>query len=202
VSSQPTFHNRINRQVETTEGEVLWVSRSVAVVGEICLYCQEDQSWYVLLGKRGSATPDFQGFWGLPCGYLDWDESLCQALIRETWEECGVYLPGLSTAESFITSQSSLVSEGHFNDQPWAISDRTDNSKQNISMHYLVAFSWRCAPFPTVSMDHCEPGEVDAVGWEALPRAMEMQLAFNHQQRLQQAWLEKQKIFAALEITS
>lgn len=43
----------------------------------------------ILLIKRG-AEP-FKDFWALPGGYVDWDETVEEAVAREVSEEIGVY---------------------------------------------------------------------------------------------------------------
>src|SRR4030042_984708 len=70
-------------------GESLWYSRAVAVVGLILAH-DYIWDWYVLANKRGKNTPDFQGYWSLPCGYLDFNETCEEAIIREIFEETGL----------------------------------------------------------------------------------------------------------------
>lgn len=65
-----------------------WYSRSVAVVGIIQAH-DRHWEWHVLATKRGKGVPDFKGFWCLPCGYLDFNETTEQALHREVFEETG-----------------------------------------------------------------------------------------------------------------
>ena len=66
-----------------------WYSRSVAVVGIIFLVSLEE-GIHVLANKRGKGTPDYQGYWNMPCGYLDFNETCEQAIIREIFEETGL----------------------------------------------------------------------------------------------------------------
>ena len=42
----------------------------------------------ILLVKR--AKPPYKGSWVLPGGYIDWNETAEQAVVRELWEETGV----------------------------------------------------------------------------------------------------------------
>ena len=72
-----------------------WISRSVAVCPIVVVWKHFNNEWhyYVLINKRGQGTPDFQGCWNFPCGYLDWDETTSQACSREVLEECRVYIP-------------------------------------------------------------------------------------------------------------
>ena len=70
------------------DGKTYWISRSIAVA--VFLYAEHDGKLYVLANKRGSGTPDFQGYWNCPCGYLDYDETLKECACREVMEETGV----------------------------------------------------------------------------------------------------------------
>lgn len=185
----PNFKNRPNRPIPTPDGETVWVSRSVALVGQVCVYNAHHKQWYVLLVKRGTGTPDFQGYWCLPCGYLDWDETLTEGFLREVFEETGLYLPALSQHLHFGFSHSSLTQPDYAQaDQtqtmPWAISDNPGNGKQNISMHFAVLFTWHHDSLPDLSDAHCEPNEVADLQWAPIEEAMAMTMAFNHQQRV------------------
>ena len=46
--------------------------------------------WYILANRRGSGTPDFNGYWNLPCGYIEGNEIAKNACSREVAEECGI----------------------------------------------------------------------------------------------------------------
>ena len=76
------------------KGEILWSGRYVAVSCVILAHevVNDNECWFVLANKRGSGTPDDQGKWNMPCGYLDGGESATAACARETAEECGVYI--------------------------------------------------------------------------------------------------------------
>ena len=82
--------SRENRMIKGENGEELWISRSVVV---ICVVARitDDNKIEILAEKRGplvSAT----GQWCFPCGYLDYDEDLTDAVIREVQEETGYTL--------------------------------------------------------------------------------------------------------------
>ena len=76
------FENKENTCHTTLEGDVVWKSRSVAVVGMIIALHKGER--YVILGKRGKALPNAVGQWCMPCGFLDWNESAEDAVVRET----------------------------------------------------------------------------------------------------------------------
>lgn len=73
------------------KGETLWSGRYCAV--SCVVLAKENNKWYVLINKRGKGTPDDQGKWNMPCGYLDGGESATEACSREVAEECGVNIP-------------------------------------------------------------------------------------------------------------
>lgn len=82
--------SRENRMIKGENGEELWISRSVVV---LCVVARitDDNKIEIIAEKRGplvSAT----GRWCFPCGYLDYDEDLTDAVIREVQEETGYTL--------------------------------------------------------------------------------------------------------------
>lgn len=83
-----TFINMKNFPLLDENGKEWWISRSIAVTG--CIFTFLNGKWCVLANKRGEGTPDFQGMWNMPCGYLDFDETTAQAVIREVYEETGI----------------------------------------------------------------------------------------------------------------
>jgi 8-oxo-dGTP pyrophosphatase MutT (NUDIX family) len=82
----PQFKNVQNRKIVSEEGEEIWISRAVAVV--VLLVCKGK----VLVTVRGKKM-DAAGKLCLPCGYLDYNETLEEAASRELYEECNVYVP-------------------------------------------------------------------------------------------------------------
>lgn len=44
----------------------------------------------VLANRRGEGTPDFQGYWNCPCGFLERDETSQEGIAREIAEECNI----------------------------------------------------------------------------------------------------------------
>ena len=90
------FKNKEN-EVLVIDGKEIWLSRAVAVVATVAVFFENEM--YILLNKRGTGTPDFQGYWNLPCGYLDYNETTGEAPLREVWEECGVDIDGKDSRE-------------------------------------------------------------------------------------------------------
>lgn len=177
----PAFKNKENPRHIINDSPV-WLSRASAVVAEIILINAITKEPYILLGKRGEKTPDFQGYWCLPCGYLDWDETLPEAVLREVYEECGLYLPNIPLHNKFldVLENSELLYENTVNHaQPWHVNS-TAKSKQNISLHYKTLVFWEGDEFPKLSYEFAEEGEVSDLQWFKLSDALKEKLAFNH----------------------
>lgn len=164
------FNNRHNECITHADRE-LWISRACTVVATVI--CYVDNLPYVLLGKRGIGCPDEVGKWNLPCGYLDWDETLAEAMVREIYEETGL---NISKAQSEALS----ISTSHM-EQPWKVSSNISgraNSKQNVSNHFALVYAAK--QLATLSMDYCEPDEVEEVRWVPLEEIHQYDYAFNH----------------------
>ena len=69
-------------------GKTYWISRSVAVA--VTVFTHVDGELCVLANKRGKGLPNHVGEWNVVSGYIDYDESLKDACVREVKEETGV----------------------------------------------------------------------------------------------------------------
>ena len=70
------------------DGKEYWISRAVAVC--CAVFKIKDNNIYVLTEIRGKGAADFQGKYCMPCGYLDYDETVSEACAREVFEETGM----------------------------------------------------------------------------------------------------------------
>ena len=181
-----TFRNRPNRKLELDNGETVWISRSCAVVAEVLLFQCDSKEWYVLLGKRGNNVPDYKNCWGLPCGYLDWDETTYEAFLREVWEETSLYLPELLKSSN-CSSCTGIVERGA-SSYPAAckISERSTGPTQNISFHFKAIVHWSSDSLPKLGIENAEEGEATEANWIKLSEAIDMDLAFSHSNRLRE----------------
>lgn len=176
----PKFNNTHNEEVTLADGRVIWISRSSAVTTTVL--CRSAGKFYILLGKRGVGCPDEVGKWNLPCGYLDWDETLSEAAIREVFEETGVNL-------SAIPKTSILLQHMQ---QPWRVnSGHSSGSKQNVSHHFYIAFD--AAELPATSTEFCEPNEIDELQWREINNLHGLDYAFGHDE-IMQDFLSRQEI--------
>ena len=139
------------------EGKTYWVSRSVAVT--CFVFAPIDGEWCVLANLRGPNTPDFQGYWNCPCGYLDYDETTEEAAVREVYEETGVKL-------------KNILFFG-FNDSP-------SSNKQNVVFYYYSIL----LETPSVNLNSASRGgeenEVSEIKWIPLNEINCYKWAFDH----------------------
>ena len=163
----PKFTSTPNRCV-VVDGEEIWISRSITVLAILVVI--QDGSAYVPLNKRGPDLPSEVGKWCLAGGYLDYDETIGGAVIREVWEELGLDLQELQSTHKLLGSL----------DQPSLVFSEPRRS-QNVTMHYpLMVFLNPGCDLPPLN-PQVGKGEVMEVGWFPLDEALEMNLAFSHQ---------------------
>lgn len=164
--TDPVFKNRLNQSHVLEDGRILWESRSCAVMAVVEAVSYTKKETYVALGRRGPGVPDEQGKLCLPCGYIDWDENAFDAIRREVWEELGLDVQD--------------EHEWDYEPQPWWVQSEPNASRQNITMRFW--FRRFCEELPELSADNCEPGEVEELIWVPYKEAINMELAFNHQE--------------------
>lgn len=141
-------------------GKTLWYSRSVAVT--LFTYCKNSEGeWCVLANKRGKGTPDYQGYWNCPCGYLDFNENSCQGARRECKEETGIDIP---------LNKIQVVEVN---------SDPTQN-RQNVSIRHTAILDGTTKDWSNFSKEFMEEGEVEDITWIPLSRIKEYDWAFEH----------------------
>lgn len=144
------------------EGKTYWISRSVAVT--CFVFAPVNGEWCVLANQRGLDTPDFQGYWNCPCGYLDFDETTAHAAIRETYEETGVVLNDVKL---------------------WKVMDSPKENRQNIVFRYYAIVPNAIKPNSDTELRGGESNEVLAVSWIPVKMLDQHQWAFNHDKAIQ-----------------
>ena len=147
----------MNRQGYNEDGSKgPWFSRSVAVATAVLL--NDNGQWYVLANQRGSGTPDYQGYWNLPCGYLDYNEDAQTAAMREVYEETGIKLSSV---------------------QPFGHSTDPKENRQNICFFFVGMLNGSVEQYQ-FSKDNMEEGEVEGIQWLPLEKCDTLQWAFDH----------------------
>jgi len=163
------FNNRPNKSYKI-DGKEIWESRSPALVGVVIVKYNERN--YVLIGQRGPGAADNHGLWNVPCGYLDWNESGTNGIIREIYEETGLNIKGIRNVDIFSYDLS----------QPFYVNTKPNENRQNVSLSYGIYFE--CEELPKLTTDHCEPGEVSDVKWVEVNQLDVFDFAYNHNERI------------------
>ena len=144
------------------EGKTYWISRAIGVAGYI--FCYKDEL-LVLANKRGKGTPDFQGYWNCPCGYLDFDETTAQACSREIQEETNLYI-----------NPNTLVL--------YNVEDDPSANKQNVTFRFYSFCTNDCYESQKIYAKGEEEDEVDDVKWIPVSQLNDYKWAFNQKRTI------------------
>ena len=178
MTQQTRYNSRPNECVKVGDREI-WISRSCAVAMTIIV--KYEGTLYCLMGQRGKGCPDEVGRWVLPCGYLDWDESLAGAAMRELLEETG-----FDYTEFQQMNSDSIVLSNFEDGQPWAVHSDKSGVKQNITHHFgaYIELPKRSWGLPQLTSEYCEPDEVDELKWIKLDDLWRYDIGFSHDKRI------------------
>ena len=151
--------------IDKDSGREYWISRSIAAV--VCITAKSIHGdSYVLAVQRGKGTPDpeYVGAYCMPCGYLDYDETIAQAAQREVKEETGLTFP---------ISDFKLVS---INDNPLG------DKRQNVTFRYLVKSDIPIEDLELLfTTKNSEKDEVSSIRFIKLSDIEIYKWAFNHE---------------------
>lgn len=150
-------------------GKTLWSGRYCAVCGVVLFYNEDTGETFALANKRGNGTPDYQGFWNLPCGFLEANESGQQGVAREVYEETG------------LAVDSDLFELFGVETEP----EKSNNG--NVSIRYIAYLYGTELPKLKYKNINGEEGEVEDVKWINIANQeyAEYEWAFNHQEILE-----------------
>ena len=143
-------------------GEVEWVARNIAALVMVTGYDKKGES-YVLANKRGPNTPDpeFRGCWCMPCGYLDYNETIREAAAREVFEETGIKIIPKNLILFYI------------NDIP------EEDKRQNVTFRYHYIVKDYIEDIKLTSKNS-EEKEVSDIKWIPMKEVKDYKWAFNH----------------------
>ena len=151
--------------IDKATGREHWISRSIAAV--VCIIAKDKSGdEYVLAVQRGKGTPDpeYVGKYCMPCGYLDYDETVAQAAQREVKEETGLTFP---------VTDFKLVT---INDNPF------DDKRQNVTFRYLVKSDVLVNELELMfTTKNSEKDEVSGIRFIKLSNIELYEWAFNHE---------------------
>jgi len=177
------FNNRPNTEHKVGDQSV-WESRSVAVncviVATSPVYTEEP---FVLIAKRGTGAADFQGLWNVVAGYLDYDETTSEAVVREAYEETNIDLYSIL---SMREDKKNYVVHDYIKKE-WGTNSDTTNNRQNISFRYGIYFVMEdFINKIELSDKNSEPNEVGDIKWIPVSKVDDYDFAFNHDQLIKQ----------------
>jgi len=155
------FNNKQNEILRDEKGKIHWISRSVAVVAVV-----KWQDKFLVL-KRGPivSNPDK---WCSPCGYLDWNESASECVVREIYEETGINLRNYQVSGLEVPYE--VVTEPKVN---W---------KQDIAIHFIITIHSETEP--KYDLSSVDPGETLDIKWITADELPNYNFAFNHDKRI------------------
>lgn len=158
-------------------GREFWISRSIAAV--VCILAKDLRgNRYVLAVQRGEGTPDpeYVGAYCMPCGYLDFDETVKEAAQREVKEETGITFP---------ISDFKLI---NINDNP------NSDKRQNVTFRFLVKSEVPIEDLgKLITTKNAEKDEVSDVTFIKLSEINNFRWAFNHEELIKEISFEKEK---------
>lgn len=138
----------------TYQNKTYWIARNVTTI--CAVFTSINDEWYILANQRGDNE-----LWNLPCGYVDFDETIEQAAIREVYEETGILLKSINLID---------------------INDNPKEHNQNITFRYYTIVS--NPQFLSLDINSekrgGEKGEVKDVRWISIAQLSEYNWAFNH----------------------
>lgn len=146
------------------KGKTLWSGRYCAVSAFI--FCKFPDGWKVLANQRGKGTPDFQGMWNCPCGYLEPDESSTQGCAREAYEETGVKIHPMYFQPCHVETEPENCNHGNVTIRHYAI---LYYGKDNVSVSKEAVMS-----------GGGEEDEVETIGWIDIKDLDKYEWAFDH----------------------
>ena len=141
-------------------GTTLWSGRYCAVTGIVLVNCNEEI--FVLANKRGSGTPDYQGYWNMPCGFLERNESGEEGVCREIFEECGLKLDPHQFDLLSVETNPETCNNG------------------NVTIRYISLNCVKELPKLKYENINGETDEVESVKWINIKDVDNYQWAFGH----------------------
>lgn len=158
----------INDEKHPHNGKTLWSGRYCAVVGFVFSFNKKTEELFILANKRGIGTPDFQGLWNCPCGFLEADESGEQGVAREIYEETGLNVD--SSKFSLFGVQT----------------DPAKSNNGNVSLRYVAVLGSDKLPELKYENVNGEENEVEDVKWININDIYEYEWAFGHDEVINQ----------------
>ena len=143
--------------------KTVFSGRFCAVCGFI--YAIVDGKYSILANLRGEGTPDYQGCWNAPCGFLECFETSKEGIQREILEECGFYVDNKDLKVIYVETDPQECNNG------------------NVSIRH-IAFLGKIIPH-YVKREGGEENEVDSIKWIPIDEIDNYKWAFNHRKTVE-----------------
>jgi ADP-ribose pyrophosphatase YjhB (NUDIX family) len=150
--------NGENKWVCTGKPKTVFSGRFCAVSGFI--YAIVNGKYSILANLRGEGTPDYQGCWNAPCGFLECFENSKEGIQRELFEECGFIVDTDDLNVIYVETEPEECNNG------------------NVSIRHY-AFLGKIIPHYD-KKEGGEENEVDSVKWIPVKDIDKYKWAFNH----------------------
>lgn len=134
----PKFKNRPNDHIRygfsspstgVKINQDYFISRAAAVVGVI--FALRSGGLQVLITQRSPKMMDEPNKFCVPCGYLDWNETGYEAMMREVYEETSFYIKDFSKYLKFNNDE-----------QPFKVRTDPKINRQNVALLYVSYFDF------------------------------------------------------------
>jgi len=122
----------------------------------------DEFDYYILANLRGPGTPDYQGYWNMPCGFLECTETGEEGVCREMFEECGYKILPRDMVLFDVETDPRYCNNG------------------NVTIRYSNVEL--CDELPKLKYTNIngEEGEVESVKWINVKDINKYKWAFNH----------------------
>lgn len=141
------------------KGKTLWYSRSVATT--LLAFAKDSEGkLYILANKRGKGCPDYNGYWNVITGYLEYNYSGEENAVNECFEETGIKL-----------NPNDLEMIG--------VNTSPKENKQNVSIRYRTMLPNTIDTYH-FDLSNMEKDEVEDVKFIPIDEVDNYKWAFNH----------------------
>lgn len=177
----PKFNNKPNVKVRIkSNDEEHYISRAVSLDAVIMI--REEDDFKVLITKRSNTMTSEPCKWCLPCGHLDWNETCYEGILREVYEEVGIYLP---EHEVFLV-ENNADKEFNTNSKP------SNSERGNVAFQYVFVYDFKSITPTKLQHLKIDYNEVAEYKWVNLSdlfyNKLDIEWAFNHDQVIQSAY--------------
>jgi ADP-ribose pyrophosphatase YjhB (NUDIX family) len=125
-------------------GEKLWYSRSLACIGFV--FRKSQNTYEVLISKRGNGCEYNKGKWNVPGGFIDFNEDAKDCVIREMREETGINISRDDLEFVFLDT-------------------KPNNTRQSMIVGYAAFFNVEDTVDWEFTTQYAEENEVSEIKW-------------------------------------